>query len=183
MTGRHDGRRPQAFSYHRGVGLVMAVVVALVVIEGTVVDLVLAFVVPGTAWVWVGLGVHLYALSWLGGLWASFVTRPHLVQGESLHLRDGVFTEVMVPLPAVRDIRMAVINNAGRSGLRIDPATKSALLAIGSASVVMRLEPGEGALTKGPSGPLALSSIAFSVDEPEALVRTLKTLCPNEGVC
>lgn len=47
------------------------------------------------------LGLHIYALAWLVGLYASIVVRPHQLQPDGLHVRDGIFTELIVPYPAI----------------------------------------------------------------------------------
>jgi len=157
---------PGTFRYDRGLRWVFILVIALVVVEGAVVDGVVALVAPGTAWVWVVLGVHLYALAMLLALRASFVTHPHLLAVSGLQLRDGVFTQIDVPAEAVVDARPARRANVGRSGFKINPDEHSALLAFGDATAVLTLDPGHPVTVNGQPCTDALTALWVSVDDP-----------------
>ena len=170
VTGRHEGRSPGAFGYHRGARPLFAVVVALVVIEGAVVDAFLAALTSGP-WVWVGLGVHLYAVVWLGGCYASLAVRPHRLSAGALLVRDGIFAELVVPYDAIARARVAHRPNFGRSGLRADDAGGGATLAFGDATVALDL-----------ARPLAagrrhtpITTLHLTADEPAAFVTAVTT--------
>lgn len=64
VTGRHYRRRNiHGYRYDAALRPLLWAVVGLVVIEGTAVDVVLAFTTAGSAWVWLSVGVHAYAMS------------------------------------------------------------------------------------------------------------------------
>lgn len=178
---RHDGRRPHAYSYHRAFWPLLAGLIGLVVIEGAIVEAVLAMVLPGTGWVWVAAGVHLYALGWLVGLWASLATRPHLLGTDALHVRDGVFNEVTIPYSAICDGRLVRGSHLGRSGFKIDPQSQSATLAFGDTTVVVELDPPATLFVNGTSLQCPVATLALTVDRPGAFVLALSQLRSADG--
>lgn len=175
-TGRHDGRSARSYSYHRGTRVLFAAVIGLVVLEGAVVDAVLAVALPGSVWAWVAAGVHLYALAWLAGLWASFVTRPHLLADDAFHVRDGVFTELVVPYSAIRGARVVRGSNLGRSGFKIDPERQAATLALGDTTVVVDVDPAAQLLVNGLRHPGPVATLAITIDKPHDFVQALSQL-------
>lgn len=173
-TGRHEGRRPGAFSYHRGLQPFLVSILALVVGEGVAVEAVVAILLRGTPWVWVVLGVHVYALVWFAGFFASLVTRPHRLGPRALFLRDGIFAELEVPYRAIEGVRVAHHSQLGRSGLKIDLDTASATLAMGDANLVVELDPTQPVPRRGRVSPLHLQSILITVDDSAAFVQELR---------
>jgi hypothetical protein len=182
-TGRHDGRSERSYTYHRNFRPLLVGVIGLVVLEGAVVDTVLALAMPGSVWVWVAGGVHLYALGWLAGLWASFATRPHLLGDDALYVRDGVFTELVVPYTAIHGARLVRGSNLGRSGFKIDPELKAATLALGDTTVVVDVDPAAQLLVNGNRLPGPVVTLAITVDRSHDFIQTLSRLrsANNDG--
>lgn len=174
-AGHHEGRSPASFTYHRGIRFVVLSIVAVVVVEGAVVEALLAALLPGTgkAWVWVALGVHLYALVWLAGFHASLVTHPHRVGAGALLVRDGIFSELEIPYVAVLGARRTARPNLGRSGLKLDPETASATLAVGDANVAIDLDPASPA-HRPSDDDVCLRVLYLTVDEPERFIDELR---------
>lgn len=142
VTGRHYRRRnTHSYRYDAALRPLLWAVVALVVVEGTALDFVLAFTTAGSAWIWLSVGVHAYAIVGLLGITASFATRPHLLDTHALILRDGVFAELVVPYTAITSARTVRTSNFGRSGLKIDAELGTAILAHGDATVAITLDP------------------------------------------
>lgn len=115
LTGRHDGHRPGAYGYHDCVRITIWVALGLTMLEGGLVDLVLALAVPGTVWPWVAAGVHVYALALLRGFYASLVTRPHVIEARHTAAARSVLTELVVSRAAIRRARVAVRPDRGRT--------------------------------------------------------------------
>lgn len=172
-SGRREGTSARAFSYHRDIRPLFGAILALVVVEGAVVDTLLAVLLPGTPWVWVALGVHLYALVWLAGFLTSMVTRPHQLDPDALIVRDGIFAELAIPYTSIQAARVAHQPNFGRSGLKVDPDTGGALLAVGDTNVAIDLDPARPVLRPGTACPLAIRSLRITVDEPASFVAAL----------
>lgn len=173
LSGHHEDQREDTFAYHRQIGQLLAVGIALVVIEGAVVDTVLALVVPGTPWAWVVLGVHVYGLVILAGMYASFVTRPHLVGDDRIVLRDGVFCEVLIPRDALVNARVERRANLGRSGYKQSTGAKPAILAVGDATVLLTFDP-SFALYDDRLAARAPSQLAITVNDAHGFVRALR---------
>lgn len=182
VSGRHEGTSPDAFSYHRGIRPLLGAILVLVVCEGTVVDAMLAFLLPGTPWVWVGLGVHLYALVWLAGFLASMAARPHRLSPDALVVRDGIFIELFIPYAVIEGVRVARRPNFGRSGFKIDPYTGDALLAVGDANVTIDLDPTQPMQPTRTGHALTLRTLRITADEPAGFVAGLLAHAPAFGV-
>ncbi|MGH3624872.1 MAG: hypothetical protein ACRDQ5_24290 [Sciscionella sp.] len=144
----------------------LLVVLALLVVEGAIVEFVLALILGESPWVWVVLGLHLYVLIWVGGLIGSLHVRPHLVEQRSLRLRDSVFTELSLPYAALADVQVARRANLGRSGFKLDRQQGSALLAYGEATVVLSLHPRSRIYRNGEPYEVEFTELAITADDP-----------------
>jgi hypothetical protein len=130
-------RYSSGFGYGRMFRPIVWVLVALTIVEGCVAELVLGFILAGTFWPWLLLGLHVYGLLWLVGLLASLTTRPHVLRSDVLVLRDSVFTEISIPLSAITSFSPISRPGILRSGLKVDGDT--ALLAYGDANVAVHI--------------------------------------------
>lgn len=175
LTGRHDARAAGAFGNDRWPRILIGGAIGLTVVEGAVVDLVLALALPGSVWVWVALGVHLYGIVWLLGFYASYVTRPHLLDDQKLRVRDAVLTELVVPYAAIPRARAVTTPNFGRSGLKVDEARKAATLAFGDATVIIDLDPAQPVEIAGRTDSVSLTSLTITADAPRDFVRALRS--------
>ncbi len=135
----HRGSTGEAFGYGRSFRPLVYVLLVMSIVEGLVVEFVLAAVLPGTFWPWLLLALHLYGVLWILGLLASLTTRPHLLGPDSLVLRDSAFSELTIPLSAVTSITAVARPNTLRSGLKVDGDT--ALYAYGDANIAVHLDP------------------------------------------
>lgn len=160
------------FRYDAGLRVLIWTIVGLVVVEGTIVELLLGLVLPGSVWVWVSLGLHLYGLLALLGFLASWATRPHLFDDHGLRLRDGILAELVVPYAAVVGVRAARRPNFGRSGLKINDG--AGLLAHGDATVTLTLDPTSPIAVAGRPGSLPLDYMAITADEARKFVDALR---------
>lgn len=163
----------RAFRYDASLRALIWVVIALVIVEGTVVDLFLAVALPGSIWIWIALGLHVYGAVWLLGFLASVATRPHLLDEQALRLRDGIFTEITIPYDAILRAEVATYSSVGRSGLKTDPADHSALLAYGDANVRLTLDP-SAPVRVDHRGPMPLRILRLTADAPTVLVAALR---------
>lgn len=172
-------RRPTSHSYGYGRSLRALLWTLLLcgLVEGMVVELVLAATLGhASPWVWVTLGLHAYALVWIGGFLGSLQVLPHELDGASLRLRDSVFTTVTVPLAAIASATKHHRSNLGRSGWKIDDGI--GLLAYGDAAVRIRLVPDHGVELGQNPEPRQLNAIDLTVDNPDEFVETLRAHQP-----
>jgi hypothetical protein len=163
-------RRPDRgeFSYGRDLRPLLAMVIALLVLEGIIIELVVAAVFGHGWWLWVLAAVHLYALCWILGILASLSALPHEVNERFIVLRDSIFGEYRLPLNQVTQAKVENTHNTGRSGLVIDPHTNLGRLCHGEGSVIIKFnDPAEIARTY-------TRQLAISVDKPGDFVAAVK---------
>lgn len=172
LTGRHDAHAVGAFGYQQSMRLLIWAMFGLVVLEGAIVELVLALLLPHSVWPWIALGVHIYGLIWLAGFYASLVTLPHRLGERELRVRDGVFGEVVIAYSAITRARCQRQSNMGRSGFKI--TGRAALLAYGDATVTIDLAPRPRILVNGELLETEPSTLSITVDKPQEFVRALE---------
>lgn len=167
--------RGEVFTYGRSVRPLMRIVLVLLVVEGVIVEGVLAALLGHSAWVWVALGLHIYGLIWIGGFLGSLHVLPHVIGAGAVRLRDSVFASLAIPLDAIASVAVHMRANATRSGFTLDVATGAALLAYGDATVRIVLRPGSQLRLRGGPAPDGVRTIDVTVDDPRAFVQALET--------
>lgn len=173
VGGRHDGNRPGAFSYRGGLHALLVAVLAFTVVEGATVEVVLAAAFPHSAWPWIVLALHGYGVVWLAGLLASLHTQPHLLDTQVLRLRDSIFAEIVIGYAAITDVRRIHESGLARSGFKTDPATGSARLTYGDATIVLTLDPVQTIEINGQPVSERLHSLSITVDDPGTFQQAL----------
>jgi hypothetical protein len=163
---RWIGRRvPAGFTYHRGMRRMVGLLAVGVLVEGIVVDLLLAAILPGTPWPWIVLALHLWATVELTGVYAGLATRPHLLDDETLLIRDGRGPQIRVPVADIVSVRRIDEPVGGRSVLVVDGGR--ATLAHSRARVQLRVDP---AIDVGES---TVRTVRLTADEPDHLLAAL----------
>ena len=109
--------------------------------------------------------LHAWAAVELTGVYAGLATRPHLLDGEALLIRDGHGPQIRVPLADIVSARRIDEPVGGRSGLVVDGAR--ATLAHSRATVLLRVDP---ALAVGDD---AVRTVQLTADEPDRLLAAL----------
>jgi hypothetical protein len=161
---------PSAFGYGRAFRPLAHVLLAMSIVEGLVVEFVLAAVLPGTFWPWLMLALHVYALLWLLGLLASLTTRPHVLGPDALVLRDSAFSELTIPLSAITSVTATAKPNVLRSGLKVDGDT--ALYAYGDANIAVHIDPVDDPRLDG------VRHLHITVDEPNRFLAAQRKTVP-----
>ncbi|MBV8995402.1 MAG: hypothetical protein JO287_17280 [Pseudonocardiales bacterium] len=173
ITGRHDGRSIHAHKYGRDLQMLLIVLLGVIAVEGAVVEMILVVLLPGTPWPWITLGLHAYALTWIGGFIASLHTQPHLLHPGLLRLRDSIFTEIHIPMSAISDARPIRQPGPPRSGLRIDPSERSATLTHGDTTIALTLDPNQPIQVDGRPPITGLTRLYTTANNPTPLLHTL----------
>lgn len=148
------------------------VIIGIAVVEGVVLDVVLALAVSGTAWPWVVAALHGWAVVEILGLYAALATRPHLLDADGLLLRDGHGVQVRVPAAAIVAARRIDEPVPGRTGWAVEGG--KAVFAQGRATVALRLDPRHPVVVDGTPGTAAITSLRFTATDPERLVAALE---------
>jgi hypothetical protein len=158
-------------------GLITAVVLGLIVLEGGIGGL-LARLVP---WPWLSpalIVISVYAAVWVIGMHASLRAYPHLVTEHGLLLRYGALSEAWIPWREVDQVvNEALASPGGMDGL----VTKGdvAMLAVGgkTAVTIRRRAPGK---VKGFLRDTAgIGQIRVAVDDPNAFLTAIAGATPQ----
>ncbi len=175
------GKRPagQLFPHHRDVALLLWVIVAMTVLEGAVVDALLRVVLGPSPWVWIALGVHVYAVYMLVAVYAGMLTRPHSLDGDVLRLRTGLGTEAAVPVAAIAAVEPGHHPAFDRSGWKVDP-DGNATMALSEANLRIVLAPDAEIALNGRNIP-APRTIHVTVDEPRRLAAAVASAGAGAG--
>ena len=167
------GVRPsgESFTHHRDVVIILWVIVAMTVLEGAVVDVILRVVLGPSPWVWIALGLHVYAVVMIVAVYAGMVTRPHSLDSGMLRLRTGLGAEVAVPVVAIDAAQAGRYPSFDRSGWKVD-GDGDATLATREANLRLSLAPDTTVRINGRVRP-APRSIHLTVDEPRRLAAAI----------
>ncbi|MDQ2944077.1 MAG: hypothetical protein M3R21_10480, partial [Candidatus Dormibacteraeota bacterium] len=175
--------RRDARSFHysasSNLGLITAVVLGLVLLEGVGGGL-LARLAP---WPWLSpvlIIVSAYAGVWIIGIYASLRAFPHLVTDQGLLLRYGVLGEAWIPWREVDEVvKETRVSPGGMDGL----STKDGIAmfaAGGKTSVTVRLKnPGRvKGFLRETSG---VSQIRVAADDPDAFLAAITAATPTRA--
>ncbi|WTA10510.1 hypothetical protein OHB08_35065 [Streptomyces phaeochromogenes] len=173
--GRWVARRPhgigrgRAFSYGRGQGAMMFGFGFVSVLESVCMAVLLR---NHPAVHRVVLALDVYTLLLIVGMHAASVTRPHVLDDTAdeafLRIRRAAHVDVRVPLAAISSVRRELVTTHEKRGGRLD-------LAIG-AQTTITLELSSPVRHFTFLGrPKDVTLIRFHADEPEALVREIRT--------
>ncbi|WP_052423084.1 hypothetical protein [Nonomuraea candida] len=141
-------------------------------VETVVLDLLLvALGVPG----WLRYGVlvaDLYGLAYVAMTAAACATRPHVVTGEELRIRYGVYLDLRVP----RDLIAAVRTGGSRNEEHLIAVEDGRLTVAISSQTNVTVELTEPVTVVRPLGRRAeVTSIRFFADRPERMVTALRS--------
>ncbi|MFC0545811.1 hypothetical protein [Kutzneria chonburiensis] len=159
-------RRSLGFHYGRSFRPIILVLLVLTIVEGVIAELVLGYLLAGTFWPWLTLALHVYGLLWVLGVLASLEVRPHVIEDDALVLRDSAFSQLSIPLSAVRSF--SKISRAGvlRSGLKVQGDV--AMFAYGDANITVHIEPVDDPRLAG------VRQIQFTVDDRESFLAAVE---------
>ncbi|MEU5938507.1 hypothetical protein ABZ807_04845 [Micromonospora sp. NPDC047548] len=162
----------EAFSYVGVVKPILGVFIGLSAIEVPIFDLILSRTVP---WQWVRqvvLGLGIWGLLWMIGLFASLRVHPHVLDADGLRVRNGASVDIALPWTAVAAVAARYRSLPSSRTVQVEQGDAGPILHVAtggqtSVDVVLR-EPLTVALPKGPSAPV--SEIRLYADDPDALV-------------
>ncbi|MDR7253056.1 hypothetical protein J2X46_002041 [Nocardioides sp. BE266] len=117
------------------------------------------------------LVLGIWGLVWMLGLMASYRMRPHLVTDEVLHVRNAARTDVVVPLDAITQVRVADVDESGIRAVRV---VDDRLLVLVSGRTNLQLSLAEGTTIASPHGDITPAAVGLWVDEPREVAELLR---------
>ncbi|MEU8655945.1 hypothetical protein [Actinoplanes philippinensis] len=156
------------FAYIGAVRMILVALLAVSAIEIPILELI----VPWEPVANVLLGLGIYGLIWMFGLYASIVVHPHLTGPSALRIRNGLTLDVAIAWDRIAaiEVRRRSMPPGGQTQL------EDGVLSLGMASqtsVDVRLtEPLVLPVRKAKGQPA--SAVRFHADDPEALVEAAR---------
>jgi len=160
------------FSYHRkgNGGIIVGVLVAVSIVEMTVVHVILDLVlhIPKIAWIITGLSI--YSLFWIVGDYQAMKARPILLMEKTLLIQTGIRWQVSVPLDQILSTRFI----ANKSELQNFSADYISLSSGRSPNIMIQLNQEVEAI--GLFGrTVTASNFAVAVDDPDFFLKAIRS--------
>jgi hypothetical protein len=177
ISGRSQ-RDPRRFHYSAasGLGIVSAVVLGLVILEGVFVSVLARL----AHWPWLSpvlIAISAYAAVWIIGIYASLRALPHLVTEGGLLIRYGALGEAWIPWQEVDQVvRQTVTSPGGMDGLfNLDGV---ATFAVGGKTTLTIHRRSPGVVKGFLRSTDGVTQIRVAADDPEALLAAVTAAMP-----
>ncbi|MEV6491598.1 hypothetical protein AB0M20_23735 [Actinoplanes sp. NPDC051633] len=182
--GRRHGEGEEPFAYLGTVKPVLGVFIGLSIVEIPMFDLIVRNVVPWTPARWIFLGLGVWGVTWMLGLWAGMKTYPHVVGPAGIRVRQSSSVDFTIDWADVESVGKRHRSMPSAKSLQIEEAGERRVLhiVVGSqTSVDVRLRrPITVRLPKGSSEPV--DEIRLQADDPDAFVRSARAAgTPADG--
>jgi len=166
----------QVFSYLGVVKPILGIFIGLSAVEIPIFDLIIRHVVPWEPARWIALGLGVWGLLWMIGLFASLKINPHLVGAAGLRVRMGTNVDLTVPWADVDTVRKAYRSLPSSKSVQLEQDGERTVLnlATGSQTAVdVRLRrPIDFGLPKGKPEPA--HELRLYADDPDGFVRACR---------
>jgi hypothetical protein len=147
----------QTFSY---LGVVKPILIAFIVlsaVEVPIFDLIVSRLVPWSPARWIVLGLGVYGLIWMLGLFAMLRLRPHEMGEAGIRIRNGIGLDVTIPWTDIAAVHGRYRSLPSRKGVQIEHDDDGPIVNLGtggqtSIDIILR-RPSPLDLPKGPSEP------------------------------
>ncbi|RKN47703.1 hypothetical protein [Micromonospora endolithica] len=166
----------EPFGYLGPVKPILGVLIGLSVVEIPVLDLIVANVVPWTPARWIALGLGVWGVLWMVGLYAGMRIHPHVVGDRGLRVRAGSDIDVWIPWTDVQALRKRHRSLPSSRSVQVEQEGDRRVLCLGvgsqtSVDVVLR-RPTTFDLPKGRSEPV--DELRLHADDPDGLLRSAR---------
>ncbi|RSM57782.1 hypothetical protein DMB66_31660 [Actinoplanes sp. ATCC 53533] len=166
----------EVFSYLGVVKPILGVFIGLSAVELPIFDLIIRNVVPWEPARWIALGLGVWGLLWMIGLFASLKINPHVVGAAGLRVRAGSTIDFTVDWADVDTVSKAYRSLPSSKSVQVEQDGDRTVLNIvtgGQTSVDVRLRrPVSVGLPKGPSEPA--EELRLYADDPDGFVRACR---------
>lgn len=172
----------EAFSYLGVVKPILGVFIGLSAVELPIFDLIIRKVVPWEPARWIALGLGVWGLLWMIGLFASLKINPHVVGAAGLRVRAGATTDFTVDWADVDTVSKSYRSLPSSKSVQVERDGERTVLNIvtgGQTSVDVRLRrPVSFPLPKGPSEPA--DELRLYADDPDGMVRACRRVAAGD---
>ncbi|MET8832614.1 hypothetical protein ABZV78_01665 [Micromonospora sp. NPDC004540] len=170
----------EAFSYLGAVKPILIAFIALSAVEIPIFDVIIRHTMPWQSVREVALGLGIWGLLWMIGLYAALQIHPHVAEPAGLRVRNGFSVDFTVPWDAVARVDARYRSLPGSRSVQLERDEAGTVLNVvtgkqTSVDLVLR-RPLPVRLPGGPSEPVR--EIRLYADDPDALVKLARRHLP-----
>ncbi|MET8906612.1 hypothetical protein [Micromonospora sp. NPDC004551] len=170
----------EAFGYLGAVKPILVAFIALSAVEIPIFDVIIRHTMPWPTVREVALGLGVWGVLWMIGLYAALQVHPHVAEPAGLRVRNGFSVDFTVPWEAVARVDVRHRSLAGSRTVQVERTEAGTVLNVvtgkqTSVDLVLH-RPLSVGLPNGPSEPV--SEIRLHADEPDALARKARDHLP-----
>jgi hypothetical protein len=162
----------RTFSY---LGVVKPILIAFIVlsaVEIPIFDLIVSRLVPWSPARWIVLGLGVYGLIWMLGLYAMLRLHPHEMGEAGIRIRNGIGVDVTIPWTDIAAVHGRYRSLPSSKAVQVEHDSDGPVVNLGaggqtSVDITLR-EPSSLDLPKGPSEPT--TRVRLYADDKDAFV-------------
>ncbi|MGI5522344.1 PH domain-containing protein [Micromonospora sp. CA-259024] len=170
------GPGDEPFGYLGVVKPILGIFIGLSVVEIPIFDLIVTHVVPWRPARWIVLGLGVWGLLWMIGLFASMTIHPHVVGDRGLRVRLSSGIDIWIPWTDIEALRKRYRSLPSSKSVQVEQEGDRQVLHISvgsqtSIDVLLR-RPTTFDLPKGRSTPM--NELRLYADDPDGLLRSAR---------
>lgn len=163
---------------------ILGIFIALSVVEIPIFDLIVTHVVPWWPARWIVLGLGIWGLLWMAGLYASMRIHPHVVGDRGLRVRLSSGIDIWIPWTDIEALRKRYRSLPSSRSVQVEQEGERRVLHISvgsqtSVDVLLR-RPTTFDLPKGRSEPM--DELRLYADDPDGLLRSARGTPATEAL-
>ncbi|MFF0233732.1 hypothetical protein [Micromonospora sp. NPDC005254] len=166
----------EAFGYLGVVKPILGIFIALSVVEIPIFDLIVTHVVPWRPARWIVLGLGIWGVLWMVGLYASMTIHPHVVGDTGLRVRVNSGIDIWIPWADVAALRKRHRSLPSSRAVQVEQEGDRRVLhlSVGSQTSidVLLRRPTTFDLPTGRSAPM--DELRLYADDPDGLLRSAR---------
>ncbi|MEU8168695.1 hypothetical protein [Micromonospora sp. NPDC049004] len=170
------GPGDEPFGYLVVVKPILGIFIALSVVEIPIFDLIVTHVVPWRPARWIVLGLGVWGVLWMLGLWAGMTIHPHVVGDTGLRVRVNSGIDIWIPWTDVEALRKRHRSLPSSRSVQIEQEGDRRVLhlSVGSQTSidVLLRRPTTFDLPTGRSAPM--DELRLYADDPDGLLRSAR---------
>ncbi len=166
----------EPFGYLSVVKPILGIFIGLSVVEIPIFDVVVTHVVPWRPARWIVLGLGIWGLLWMIGLFASMTIHPHVVGDRGLRVRLSSGIDIFIPWTDVEALRKRYRSLPSSRSVQVEQEGDRQVVSIAvgsqtSVDVLLR-RPLTFDLPRGGSAPT--NELRLYADDPDGLLRSAR---------
>ncbi|MEU7800960.1 hypothetical protein AB0B10_16990 [Micromonospora arborensis] len=166
----------EPFGYLGVVKPILGIFIGLSVVEIPIFDVVVTHVVPWRPARWIVLGLGIWGLLWMIGLFASMTIHPHVVGDRGLRVRLSSGIDIWIPWTDVEALRKRYRSLPSSKSVQVEQEgdRRVVSIAVGSQTSIDVLLRRPLAFNLSKTGSTPMDELRFYADDPDGLLRSAR---------